>query len=122
MTRVIKAPERIQTKVGEKIVFLSGSIEMGAAKDWQARVATALKRDSNVVILNPRRDDWASSWVQSIDNPQFNQQVAWELDGLGKADVILMYFDPTTKSPITLLELGLCAADKPCGGLVGFNS
>ena len=33
----------------------------------------------------------------------------WELDALGKSDVILMYFDPETKSPISLLELGLFA-------------
>jgi hypothetical protein len=36
--------------------------------------------------------------------------VNWELNGLDKADYILMYFSPETKSPISLLELGLYAA------------
>jgi len=59
--------------------------------------------------LNPRRDDWDSSWEQKIENAQFKQQVEWELDALEYADWILMYFDPSTKSPISLLELGLFA-------------
>ena len=33
----------------------------------------------------------------------------WELDKLKKASIIPMYFQPGTKSPITLLELGLFA-------------
>jgi hypothetical protein len=35
--------------------------------------------------------------------------VTWEIMGLEAADVILMYFDPNTKSPISLLELGIHA-------------
>jgi len=77
---------------------------MGEAENWQERIALEL---SAATILNPRRDDWDSGWVQSIDNPQFREQVDWELTAQEDADLILMYFDPTTKSPITLLELGL---------------
>ncbi len=90
-------------------LFLSGSIEMGKARPWQKEVATALASLPGT-ILNPRRDDWDSSWVQSIGNPQFNEQVTWELGGLEAADVVAIYFDPDTKSPITLLELGILAA------------
>ena len=63
----------------------------------------------NYTILNPRRKEWDASWEQRMDNPNFNEQVNWELDALEKATVILMYFDPKTKSPISLLELGLFA-------------
>jgi hypothetical protein len=35
--------------------------------------------------------------------------VEWELAGLEQATVVAMYFAPSTKAPITLLELGLCA-------------
>ncbi len=59
------------------------------------------------VILNPRRDNWDSSWKQSISNPKFCEQVNWELDAIENSDIIAMYFDPSTKSPITLMELGL---------------
>jgi len=87
-------------------IFLAGSIEMGTATRWQDVVIDALK-DHTGTILNPRRDDWDSTWVQEAKNPKFFRQVAWELTAMDVADMILMYFDPKTKSPITLLELGL---------------
>ncbi|MBA3501800.1 MAG: nucleoside 2-deoxyribosyltransferase domain-containing protein [Deltaproteobacteria bacterium] len=88
-------------------VFLAGSIEMGVATDWQTQITNELGED--VAILNPRRDEWDASWRQSIDEPRFREQVEWELDNLDRADVIAMWFVPETKSPITLLELGLHA-------------
>ena len=99
----IKAPNNIPKKI-----FLAGSIEMGKAINWQEQITQALK-DENVIILNPRRDDWDSSWKQEIGNKQFREQVEWELLAQEKADIIAMYIDPETKSPITLLELGLFA-------------
>jgi len=102
----IKAPNKIQR--GRQTIFLAGSIEQGTAELWQDKVVRLLK-DEDVIILNPRREDWDDSWKQSIDNNQFREQVEWELMGLELADKILMYFDQKTKSPITLLELGLFA-------------
>ncbi len=93
----------------EKSVFLAGSIEMGSAEDWQSIVPKHFEDKENLVFFNPRRDDWDSSWEQRESNPQFNHQVNWELDKLNEADIIFMYFHPETKSPISLLELGLFA-------------
>jgi hypothetical protein len=90
------------------VVFFAGSIEMGAAEDWQASLTAALG-ERDVIALNPRRDEWDASWRQSIDEPRFRGQVEWELDGLERADVIAMWFAPATRAPITLLELGLHA-------------
>jgi hypothetical protein len=101
-------PDPFAAPPGTCAVFLAGSIEMGVAEHWQARLAEAL-RGYAVVVLDPRRADWDASWRQSIDDPQFRTQVEWELAGLDRADVIAMWFDPATKSPITLLELGLHA-------------
>lgn len=89
-------------------VFLAGSIEMGRAENWQQRVERLLMGVPGT-ILNPRRDDWDDSWVQSIDNAQFREQVEWELKAQEAADVIAMYFAPETLGPISLLELGLFA-------------
>ncbi len=89
-------------------VFLAGSIDQGQAVDWQSEVASALE-DRPGTLLNPRRPDWDASWKQSADDPQFRAQVAWELDALEQADLIAMYFAPTSKAPISLLELGLFA-------------
>ena len=105
MAKIIK-PDSNQSYDLEPTVFLAGSIEMGAAEDWQKKVEKALAR-LPVVIFNPRRDDWDSSWEQSITNPEFNHQVNWEMDHLEDADFVFFYFAPDTKSPISLLELGL---------------
>lgn len=104
----VKAPQPYSRSNPELTMFLAGSIEMGKAVDWQTRVATALK-DTNYTLLNPRRDSWDSSWIQSISNPKFAEQVNWELDGIEFADTIIFYFDPATQSPITLMELGKVA-------------
>lgn len=104
----IKPPSTYEVKGGYKI-FLAGSIEMGKAEDWQTKVAKAFEHLKGVFILNPRRDDWDSSWKQSIDDPKFMEQVSWELSSLENADLILYYFVPGTQSPISLLEFGLYA-------------
>lgn len=88
-------------------VFLAGSIEMGLTERWQETVANALS--DYATVLNPRRDDWDSSWRQSIDDPRFREQVEWELLAQEQADLIVMYFAPGNRSPITLLEFGLSA-------------
>jgi hypothetical protein len=100
-------PATWNVEPGTRTVFLAGSIEMGVADDWQARMIALL--DPGVVVLNPRRENWDATWRQSIDEPKFREQVEWELDGLERADVIAIWFAPDTKAPITLLELGLFA-------------
>ncbi len=106
-----KAPESYSTD-GKPSIFLAGSIEMGTADDWQAKVCKILK-NKDIVILNPRRLKWDPTWEQRMSNPKFTEQVVWELDSLGSCDAIMLYFDPTSKAPISLLELGLCCnADK----------
>ncbi len=85
---------------------------MGTAEDWQSALVRSLNGDSGT-ILNPRRDDWDSTWGQSIDNSQFRQQVEWELEAQELADCIAVYFSPGTTSPITLMELGLFAHKAP---------
>ena len=90
-------------------IFLAGSIEMGAAEDWQSVIPELFNDRNKLTFLNPRRDDWDSSWEQKESNPQFSKQVNWEMNMLDVCDIIFMYFSPETKSPISLLELGLYA-------------
>jgi hypothetical protein len=107
----VKAPNKYNRNaenMKHERVFLAGSIEMGTAENWQQKVVDAFK--FNVTFFNPRRTDWDASWKQELNNPQFYEQVSWELDMLDDADIIFMYFDPNTKSPISLLELGLMAS------------
>ena len=119
----IKPPNWEGVEAGEHFsIFLAGSIEMDSAEKWQEKVVKELddyilaydaKTDavvSDLMFFNPRRDDWDSSWTHN--SLEFQKQVLWELDYLDKADLIVMYFDPSTKSPISLLELGLYAQSR----------
>jgi hypothetical protein len=106
--QVQKPPAPLAVPAGARAVFLAGSIEQGTADDWQATLTSALAAH-DVFVLNPRRDEWDATWRQAIDEPRFRGQVEWELDGLERADVIAMWFAPSTRAPITLLELGLHA-------------
>ena len=92
-------------------VFLAGSIEMGKAIDWQSDLGSFFI-DKGFNVFNPRRDDWDSSWVQDYSNPQFFQQVKWELNAIKVSDLVIMHFIPDTISPISLLEFGLLADKK----------
>ena len=95
----------------EVTVFLAGTIEMGKSEDWQSIVQERLK-DLPVTFFNPRRDSWDSSWEQRETNQQFNHQVNWEMNKLNEADIIFMNLLVDSKSPISLLEIGLNATSK----------
>jgi len=90
---------------GKFTIFLAGAIDNGAAKSWQKYVVKHLAA-YDVVLLNPRRDDWDSSWEQSIENPQFREQVTWEQAGMREADFRIFVMLNDSKAPITLMELG----------------
>ena len=97
-------PDSIDLK-SYKSVFLAGTIDMGSGVDWQKDVAELFeKAPGNWVLFNPRQEFWDPSRENEMD-----YQVNWELSHLEEADFILMNFLPDSKSPITLLELGLFA-------------
>ena len=111
MAKLIKPPKPANEVKGVMgSVFLAGSIEMGAAIDWQKKLWELIKDIQALGVLNPRRDDWDASWKQDIEDKNFKEQVEWELLGLENADMAVFYFDPKTKSPITMMELGLLSS------------
>lgn len=85
-------------------LFLAGSIEMGLAENWQEKACEKLR--DMFQIYNPRRIDWNVDWDN--DSPELYQQITWEQERMLDADFVMFYFDPKTKSPVTLLELGQC--------------
>lgn len=109
--KVITAPEQIPATYGKKI-FLGGTIEMGESYNWQNDVINKFQQFNDVILLNPRRFDWNNDWEQHFENAQFFQQVSWEMDAMDKADIIILNFLPDSKSPISLLELGMYARSK----------
>jgi len=102
----IQAPNKLKLRHNFTTIFLAGSIEMGKAEEWQKKIVEAVP-DKPYIFFNPRRDDWDSSWAQNKTDKNFREQVEWELEALEVADYIVMYFDPKTESPISMMELGI---------------
>ncbi|MCU0443403.1 MAG: nucleoside 2-deoxyribosyltransferase domain-containing protein [Microscillaceae bacterium] len=108
--RILTPPQPFDIQNNEKSVFLAGSIERGNVENWQTYITDRLAAAQwTGAILNPHRESWDSSWVQSIDNQVFKEQTLWELQAMEQADWIVYYFQPQSQAPITLLELGLHA-------------
>jgi hypothetical protein len=123
--RVVKAPDKYTPNETDsylgttQTIFLAGSIEMGKAKDWQTDFIEQIEEKisqiscNELVIYNPRREDWDSSWVQDpTKGTQFRHQVEWELRNLEKSSIVIFNFEPKTQSPITLMELGYIMGSK----------
>lgn len=106
MSTVVKAVSEVNYNMTETAIFLAGTIDNGDSVDWQSHVCEELK-DYDITLINPRREDWDSSWSPTADNPLFKEQVEWELSGLINSDIIFMYLAPGSVSPISLLELGV---------------
>lgn len=118
MKVVVIKPPAVAPKLPEKSIslFLAGSIEMGKADMWQDDIIEFIKTISNVNIeeihiYNPRRENWDNSWKQSIDEPEFRQQVEWELGLIERSNIVVFYLQPGTNSPISLMELGIVSQD-----------
>lgn len=114
--KVIVPPQPIPSEdidKGVPSIFLGGSIEMGTAELWQDKVIRQLvAKGVDGIVLNPRRPDWDISWEQSPSNHHFKEQVDWEIQALQQSGLAAFYFDPNTKAPITLFELGLAAGSQ----------
>jgi hypothetical protein len=97
------APEKPQ-----QLLFLAGTIDMGNSEDWQDSFVKELRkmkdRGVEYIVYNPRRDEGFND-----DKKEFEYQVNWELERLERSDRIVMHILGTSKSPITLMELGLFA-------------
>lgn len=89
--------------VDHPTIYLAGSF---GGESWREEVAKGMKGVGGT-LLNPWRDDWDPAWELEKDNPQVQEQVAWELDALQHADIIALYLSPDAQSPNALMELGL---------------
>ena len=85
-------------------IFLAGTIDMGKSEDWQKNTCEWFrqKESGKYMLFNPRRGKGLSGEMSD-----FEHQVNWELEHLEKADLIIMNILGNSKSPISLLEMGL---------------
>lgn len=66
--------------------------------------------DLPIQILNPRRDDWDASWIESPSFAPFREEVEWELHHPAHVGLIVICFKAGSLSPVSLLELGMYAS------------
>lgn len=98
-------PEEVISDKSFTKIFLAGTIDMGNSRDWQMELLDRFSEmDGRYILFNPRQEHWDASRPGEMD-----YQVRWELDHLEESDVIIMYILGTSKSPISLLEMGLHA-------------
>lgn len=98
-------PEDIAADRSFTKIFLAGTIDMGNSRDWQMELLDRFsKMDGRYILYNPRQENWDASRPGEMD-----YQVRWELDHLEDADIIIMYILGTSRSPVSLLEMGLHA-------------
>ena len=107
----IQSPCGIDVASPAMRLFLAGSIDSGMAEDWQSPVVDRL-RDLVVVVFNPRRGAWTPGTSLESEPEELRRQINWELDAIERSDLMAFYFATGTKSPISLLELGLIAGRK----------
>jgi hypothetical protein len=87
---------------------LGGSIDNGEAQDWNSELISELNSCDTprpIMIYNPRR----AEWDYNSQKDEIDKQIEWELYHLERADLIVMNILPNSKSPISLMELGLFA-------------
>jgi hypothetical protein len=87
-----------------KTVFLAGTIDNGDSSNWQEELIEKCQ-DLNITFFNPRRKDW----LGEPSKEELEYQIKWEQEHLDSADTIIMCLLDNSKSPISLLELGLYA-------------
>ena len=91
-------------------LFLGGTIDNGESFDWQSALTDELCSSDTVhpiMIYNPRRAEWANN----DDKEEIEKQINWELYHLERADLIVMNILGNSKSPISLMEIGLFAKE-----------
>lgn len=90
-----------------KSIFLAGTIDNGDSINWQKKLIDKFK-NTNIKIYNPRREHWNKDATKK----DLEYQIKWEQEHLDNADLIVMVLSDNSKSPISLLELGLYATSK----------
>jgi hypothetical protein len=82
-----------------KSLFMAGGIV--GCPNWQQELRGHLSECNNLVLINPRRENFP------IDDPNAaDEQIKWEFNAMVMADAISFWFCEETIQPIVLFELG----------------
>ena len=91
-------------------VFLAGTIDNGDSANWQDQVIEKLSsnppKGMTLIVCNPRGSNWNATHKDQMI------QIDWEQRALADTNHIFLVLLDGSKSPISLLELGLYAKSK----------
>ena len=99
---IIVAPSEEKVKSNAVKVFLGGTIDSGNSEDWQKEICKEFIDNKEYVIFNPRRDEWPNDGSSEVI-----KQIKWEHKRMDESDIIVMNILPDSKSPISLMEIGM---------------
>lgn len=99
---IIVAPSEEKTKSNTIKVFLGGTIDSGNSEDWQKEICKEFINNEDYVIFNPRRDEWPNEGSSEVI-----RQIKWEHKRMDESDIIVINILPDSKSPISLMEIGM---------------
>ena len=108
---IIITPEGVKNKGANKLdtksVFLAGTIDNGDSLNWQDKTIIELINlgVKDLEVYNPRREHWNPNPTKE----EMEKQIKWGQNHLDAAHIIAMVLLDDSKSPISLLELGLYA-------------
>jgi hypothetical protein len=106
MARIISAPTETTVSDDETSLFLAGGIT--GCVDWQHDICEELRSIGQLVVFNPRRENYTDDAAG---------QILWEWQHLKIANAISFWFAAETVQPITLFELGRWTADASSFGI-----
>lgn len=102
-------PESDIQDIKKHSVFLSGTMGKIDGKPWRQSVIERYEGvDNKWSIIDPSVDDWDNKiGEQSLTNPKYVNQLAWERNMILNADVIFMAFTKDSVGIGSLLEFAL---------------
>ena len=80
-------------------IFIAGGITN--CRDWQQDFIEKIGEYPDVVMFNPRREEYIPS-----NGPEAVDQISWEYQAMFHSDLVVFWFCKETLCPITLFELG----------------
>lgn len=106
---IITSPSEKKISNNKLKIFLGGTIDSGKSEDWQKKICKKYANDKQIIVFNPRRAEWPSD----SDHNEVIRQIKWEHKRMDESDYIVMNILPDSKSPISLMEIGMyCHSNK----------
>lgn len=105
----IDAPSYKKPLKNSFTVFLAGTIDADTgSEDWQHKLCDKINNATDnkvpITVYNPRREEFLDSGSSEV-----RRQIKWEHKHMDDVDLIVMNILKDSKSPISLMEIGMYA-------------